>query len=122
MKYSSCGKYQGEQDDNAVFLNRFGKRISSRSIDRIFVEYKSKAGIVKNVTPHTLRHSIATHLLENGMNLRCIQEILGHKTIATTTIYTQVSLKYKKEAYDQYHPLSKKTVEEDKPDSVKKLI
>ena len=105
-RWSSCEKHQGEQNRSAVFLNRFGERISSRSIDRMFVQYKRKAGIVKNVTPHILRHSIATHLLEKGMNLRCIQEILGHKTIATTTIYTQVSLKYKKEAYDQYHPLS----------------
>lgn len=120
---SRCGKYLGEYlmhkdrirgsnkhleefDKKAVFLNRFGERISSRSVDRMFVSYQKRSGIAKKITPHLLRHSIATHLLDKGMDLRYIQEMLGHTTIATTTIYTKVTSELKSKNYKKYHPFS----------------
>lgn len=105
-RFKSSSKHLLEFDKEAVFLNRFGERITGRSVDRLFSAYQKKAGIVKKVTPHTLRHSIATHLLEKGMDLRSIQEILGHTTIATTTIYTQVSTELKNKVYKKHHPLA----------------
>ncbi|MCH9621298.1 MAG: Tyrosine recombinase XerD [Chlamydiia bacterium] len=105
-RFKAQEKHLAEFDKEAVFLNRFGERISPRSIDRMFAETQEKTGISKKVTPHTLRHSIATHLLENGMDLRSIQEILGHTTISTTTIYTQVSKELKKRVYEEFHPLA----------------
>lgn len=105
-RYKKSEKHLVEFDKQAIFLNRFGERLTGRSIDRFFSTYQKKAGIAKKVTPHTLRHSIATHLLEKGMDLRSIQEILGHTTIATTTIYTQVSTELKKKVYKESHPLA----------------
>jgi integrase/recombinase XerC len=105
-RMQSIEKHLLEFDKKAVFLNRFGERITPRSIDRLFVGYQKKIGIVKKITPHILRHSIATHLLEKGMDLRAIQEILGHTTIATTTIYTQVSKELKNRVYKEHHPLA----------------
>jgi integrase/recombinase XerC len=105
-RFKGSSKHLLEFDKEAVFLNRFGERITGRSVDRLFSAYQKKADIVKKVTPHTLRHSIATHLLEKGMDLRSIQEILGHTTIATTTIYTQVSTELKNKVYKKHHPLA----------------
>ena len=85
-----------------VFLNREGKPISRQYFWRKIKNYASKAGIVVNVTPHTLRHSFATHLLESGADLRMVQEILGHANITTTQIYTHVSSKRILSAYDLY--------------------
>lgn len=96
-----------EVDKNAVFLNRWGKRISARSVDRLFAEHLKASGLVGDITPHTIRHTIATHWLEKGMDLKVIQSLLGHKSLATTTIYTQVSGTLKKEVYDRAHPRSK---------------
>ncbi len=95
------------KEENAVFLNRWGTRLTTRSVDRLFVTYKHISNIAIPLTPHTLRHTIATHFLENGMDLKAIQEILGHTNLATTTIYTKVSIKLKKEAYNKAHPLAK---------------
>lgn len=96
--------HRAEVDREAIFLNHLGKRITVRSIDRNFDKYLVKSGLAGEVTPHTLRHTIATHWLENGMDLKTIQMLLGHSNMATTTIYTQVSSKLKKEVYDKSHP------------------
>ncbi len=98
-----------ERDNHeAIFLNKWGTRLSVRSVDRNFKFYLKKSGLAAKATPHTIRHSIATHWLENGMDLKTIQTLLGHSSLATTTIYTQVSTKLKKEVYDKSHPLVQK--------------
>lgn len=93
-----------EVDSEAIFLNRLGTRITTRSVDRKFDKYLSESHIPGKVTPHTIRHTIATHWLENGMDLKTIQVLLGHSSPSTTTIYAQVTSKLKKEVYDQAHP------------------
>jgi integrase/recombinase XerC len=95
-----------EVDKKALFLNRFGTRLTTRSVDRAFVEYKHRSSIAACLTPHTLRHTIATHFLDNGMDLKTIQEILGHSNLATTTIYTKVSTRLKRETYEKTHPFN----------------
>lgn len=89
---------------SAIFLGRLGTRITTRSIDRKFDLYLRLSGLAGKVTPHTIRHTIATHWLENGMDLKTIQLLLGHASLVTTTIYTHVSTKLKKEVYDRAHP------------------
>jgi integrase/recombinase XerC len=96
-----------EKDGEAVFLNKWGARISPRSIDRNFAAYLKASGLSERITPHTIRHTIATHWLENGMNLKTIQMLLGHTSLATTTIYTHVSPRLKREVYDKAHPRAK---------------
>jgi len=98
-----CG-HLAQKDERAVFLNRLGTRITTRSVDRNFDKYLTASGITGDVTPHTIRHTIATHWLENGMDLKTIQVLLGHSCLATTTIYTQVSTGLKKKVYDKAHP------------------
>jgi len=93
-----------EQVADAIFLNKWGTRLTARSIDRNFAMYLKKSGLSEKVTPHTIRHTIATHWLENGMDLKTIQLLLGHTSLATTTIYTHVSPKLKREVYDKAHP------------------
>ncbi len=97
-----------EEDSAAIFLNKWGKRITTRSIDRKFEEYLKASGLSGKITPHTIRHTIATHWLEKGMDLKTIQTLLGHSSLATTTIYTQVSTRLKREVYDKAHPRAQK--------------
>ncbi|MBS0623649.1 MAG: tyrosine recombinase XerC [Verrucomicrobia bacterium] len=93
-----------QKDPSAIFLNRNGTRLTSRSVDRKFDKYLTMSGLAEQITPHTIRHTIATHWLENGMDLKTIQLLLGHSSLATTTLYTHVSSKLKKEVYDKTHP------------------
>jgi integrase/recombinase XerC len=93
-----------QEDPDAIFLNKWGKRITTRSVDRKFEEYLMMSGLAGKITPHTIRHTIATHWLEKGMDLKTIQVLLGHSSLATTTIYTQVSSRLKREVYDKAHP------------------
>ncbi len=96
--------HEPEVDHEAIFLNCLGTRLTTRSIDRNFDRYLKSSGLAQKITPHTIRHTIATHWLENGMDLKTIQVLLGHTSLATTTIYTQVSSTLKKKVYDKAHP------------------
>ena len=91
-------------DSDALFLNRFGDRLSSRSIRKILDKYIRQTGLDERTSPHTLRHSFATHLLNQGANLRIVQELLGHKHLSTTQIYTHVTTTNLKKAYEEAHP------------------
>lgn len=93
-----------EKEASPIFLNRWGKRLTTRSVDRNFSAYLKKSGLSEKITPHTIRHTIATHWLEQGMDLKTIQLILGHTSLSTTTIYTHVSPKLKRDVYLKTHP------------------
>ncbi len=93
-----------EKDPNALFLNRFGDRLSSRSIRKIIDKYIKVTGLNEKTSPHTLRHSFATHLLNRGANIRLVQELLGHKHLSTTQIYTHITTDAVKRAYEEAHP------------------
>ncbi len=107
---SAIRRYIGErfehnrEKQSAVFLNKFGRRITDRSIRRIVDKYIKVAAIRQKISPHSLRHSFATHLLNSGADLRSVQELLGHKNLSTTQIYTHVSQERLKAVYDKAHP------------------
>lgn len=94
--------------EDILFLNRRGKMMTRVIIFLLIKEFTAKAGIKKNVSPHTFRHSFATHLVEGGADLRSVQEMLGHESILTTEIYTHVDRQYLREMMLMYHPLSQK--------------
>tara|TARA_B100000902_G_scaffold273379_1_gene259272 strand:- start:398 stop:1303 length:906 start_codon:yes stop_codon:yes gene_type:complete len=96
-----------EESKDHVFLNKNGNKISRVMIFKIIKALTSKAGIKKNISPHTLRHSFATHLVEGGADLRAVQEMLGHQSITTTEIYTHLDRSYLKQTILDHHPLEK---------------
>lgn len=87
-----------------LFVNRFGRRLTTRSVGRMLEKYLAVTGLDRRTTPHTLRHSFATHLLDHGADIRSVQELLGHKSLVTTQIYTHVSVSALKTAYEKAHP------------------
>ncbi len=106
---SSIKKYleTRAKDEKILFLGRMGSRLTSRSMERMIRKYARKAGIAKRVTPHTLRHSFATHLLNGGADLKIVQELLGHSSLSTTQIYTHLTKEKLKSIYDKAHPRAK---------------
>jgi integrase/recombinase XerC len=87
-----------------VFTNKFGTRLTTRSVARMLEKYLKETGLDQRTSPHTLRHSFATHLLDRGADIRSVQELLGHKSLVTTQIYTHVSTANLKAAYEKAHP------------------
>ena len=94
------------EDQDAVFLNRFGTRLTTRSVGRMLEKYTKQTGLDSKTSPHTMRHSFATHMLDGGADLRSVQELLGHKSLTTTQIYTHVSTQRMRETYEKAHPHS----------------
>jgi len=94
----------GERQETALFVNRRGERLTRQGFWLILKGYAAEAGIQERVTPHTLRHSFATHMLRGGMDIHKVQELLGHANISTTQVYTQVSREHMREAYEKAHP------------------
>lgn len=98
------GGLMRSRNETALFINRLGRPLTRQGLWLIVKEYAADAGIARRVTPHTIRHSFATHLLDGGAGLREVQQLMGHTNIASTQIYTEVSTKRKREAYDRAHP------------------
>lgn len=95
---------RGGKQEDAVFLNKDGGRLTTRSVRRLLDKYFAEVSDEMKISPHVIRHTFATHLLENGADLRSIQELLGHSSVSTTQIYTHVSRERLKEVYDSAHP------------------
>ena len=91
-------------DPDALVINKHGQRLSTRSVRRQLDKYLLAAGVDLSISPHTLRHSFATHMLRKGADLRSVQEMLGHQSLSTTQVYTHLSGEAVKEAYDESHP------------------
>jgi len=94
----------GNFDAKVLFVNKHGKRLSTRSVRRKMDKYLKMAGLDPAISPHTLRHSFATHMLNNGADLRSVQELLGHQSLSTTQIYTHLTTKKLKDVYEKAHP------------------
>ena len=101
-------RLQRDDAEKALFLNRRGERLTRQGLWQILKEYAKEAGLAEAVTPHTLRHSFATHMLNGGADLRSVQELLGHANISTTQIYTHLTSDHIRKAYDSAHPRAKK--------------
>ena len=93
-----------KSEDSPVFINNTGYRLQTRTIRNVINEVVEKINLPKHVTPHMFRHSFATHLIENGADLRVVQELLGHASISNTQIYTHVSTQHLKDVYNETHP------------------
>ncbi len=105
MEYRNRRAQSNSNFDNKVlFVNKHGKRLSTRSVRRKMDKYLKMAGLDPAISPHTLRHSFATHMLNNGADLRSVQELLGHQSLSTTQVYTHLTTGRLKETYDSAHP------------------
>jgi integrase/recombinase XerC len=96
-----------QRAERPLYLNKFGNRLTTRSVARMLEKYLKQTGLDRRTSPHTLRHSFATHLLDRGADIRSVQELLGHKSLITTQIYTHVSTAGLREVYDRAHPRAK---------------
>ncbi len=92
------------QDEPALFLNKWGTRLTARSVGRLTEKYLQQVGLDPKTSPHSLRHSFATHLLDRGADIRSVQELLGHRSLSTTQIYTHVTTQRLRESYHKAHP------------------
>lgn len=108
-KYVSIRKSK-QSASTALFLNKFQERLSIHSIENIFSKYKKQVNLKDHYTPHSIRHTMATMLVENGADIRAVQEILGHSSIVTTQIYTQVSTNHKKKVLMKYHQRNRMSI------------
>lgn len=97
-----------EAGEPALFVSKLGTRISHRSVQKRMAEWGQKQSVASHISPHKLRHSFATHMLESSNNLRAVQELLGHENISTTQIYTHLDFQHLAQAYDQAHPRARK--------------
>lgn len=99
---------RASQGERALFVNRFGRRLGGRSVRRIVKTYAALLGLAGKVSPHTLRHTFATHMLDAGCDLRTLQEMLGHSSLSTTQVYTHVTTRRMQEVYEKAHPRAKR--------------
>ncbi len=104
LKVRKLSKREPQGREAPVFTNRFGSRLTTRSVGRMLEKYLRATGLDRRTSPHTLRHSFATHLLDRGADVRSVQELLGHKSLVTTQIYTHVSTANLRAAYEKAHP------------------
>lgn len=109
MKYVRSHLAIKKGNEQFVFLNQRGARLSRVMVYYVVKQLAEKAGLRKTVSPHTLRHSFATHLVENGADLRAVQDMLGHESITTTEIYTHLSREFLRDTIDRFHPRAKPT-------------
>ena len=107
-------KLAGKRSGDALFLNRYGSRLTERTVQMIFEKYAALAGLDKKVYPHLLRHTFATHMLDGGADLRVVQELLGHASLASTQIYTHVTKSQARKVYLAAHPMAGKDEEREK--------
>lgn len=110
-KYLKSGRFRIEKEhkNDFVFLNRFGRRMTRQGFWKILKKYAGRINLEKNLYPHIFRHSFATHLLQRGADLRIVQELLGHSSISTTEIYTNLNKEHIKDAYFKFHPREKRS-------------